>query len=79
MPPCDSCDRPAVWLAFAAYDVSYGPGGPVLVHPWVARYPAPMVRACTEHLLGLLTTDSYAEGSTGQWLVRPVPDDGGSL
>lgn len=67
MTKCDSCDKPAKWLAFAVYDVDDG-----AVHPILARYPAPMIRACNEHFIGKMWWDLKQGGTTGQFVVRPA-------
>lgn len=64
---CDLCDVEAAWLAFAAYDIE-----PTAAHLRVARYPAPMIRACAEHFTVMLADDADAPGSTGQWIVKPT-------
>lgn len=70
--PCDTCGGPASWLAWAAYETdTTAEDGPV--HPLVARYPNPMVRACSGHLVGRLWDDMAAPGSATQWVVRAVP------
>lgn len=66
---CDNCPEPAEWIAFAAYDACGGPG---LAHPHVARYAAPMIRACNTHLIGRMWFDVQLPGTTGQFVVRPV-------
>lgn len=69
MTRCDhvACQDPAVWEAFASYAVDdHSP------HPIVATYPAPMVRACDQHLGGALQADMARPGSTQQWVVRPA-------
>lgn len=43
---CDECDRPAEYTLTAAYDFDKSQ-----VHPLVACYPRPMIRACRLHLL----------------------------
>lgn len=64
---CDTCGNPATWLAYAAYDTVDS----TAVHPLVARYPEPMARACSGHLVTRLWDDAVAGGATGAWLVRP--------
>jgi hypothetical protein len=76
--PCDTCGGPATWLAFAAYETDTPEDGPLhplaaRVHPLVARYPNPMVRACSGHLVGRLWDDTAAPGSAREWVVRAVP------
>lgn len=64
---CDTCGGPATWLAYAAYDIDEG--GPV--HPLLRRYPSPMARTCSGHLVARLWDDAVAGGATGAWVVRP--------
>ena len=68
---CDreGCDRPARWLAYAAYAIESND----IEHTLLARYPMPMVRACSgEHLTWELGRDAATHGSTAQWLVTPA-------
>lgn len=69
MTACDHCHDPAHWLVFAAYDTDSSDR----VHPHVARYPAPLARACDTHLPGAFAADLNAHAATGQWVVRAVP------
>ncbi len=67
MTACDRCGEPATWLAFAAYDTGNPAGDDI--HPRLARYPAPLVRACTDHLAALVLADAATDLSTGQWVL----------
>lgn len=67
MKNCDSCSRPAEWVAYAAFDSDERVTSPF---PHVARYPAPMIRACNTHFIGLMWMDLQYPGTTGQFVVR---------
>lgn len=69
MRACDAigCDAPAVWLAFAAYDI-----GGLGVHPELARYPGAIARSCAVHLSELLLADGECVASTHQYVLQPV-------
>lgn len=76
---CDECDRPAQYTLTAAYDHDRS-----AVHPLVACYPAPMIRACRQHLLERLDRDLRAPFATTQYLLAvreirpsefPLPED----
>jgi hypothetical protein len=55
-------------VAYAAYE----PRPTDDLHPLLRRYPMPMIRACTDHLVGCLLDDAGEPGSTYQWLVTPA-------
>lgn len=61
----DGCTGRARFRAYAAYNADKGQN----VHPLHARYPAPMIRACSEHIGTLALRDGAAPGSTNQWLI----------
>lgn len=65
---CDRCTADAVWAVFAAHDSGSG----LEPHPLVARYPAPMIRACADHLHAALADDIDLPASTLQWVIRPL-------
>lgn len=77
MSECDraGCDRPAYWLAYAAYEtgIEYSSEVTAPTHPITARYPMPMVRACSgEHLTWELGRDAASATSTRMWVVTPA-------
>lgn len=61
---CDECDRPAEYTITAAYDWDRSQ-----VHPLVACYPAPMIRACRAHLLERLDREIAAPFATTQYVL----------
>jgi hypothetical protein len=61
----DGCDLPIILRAYASYNADEGEN----VHPRHARYPAPMIRSCAEHVGWMMTRDADAPHSTRQWLV----------
>jgi hypothetical protein len=67
MATCDvtTCTKRVAWRAYASYNADHGEN----VHPLHARYPGPMVRACSDHLGELMGDDTDLPGSTRQWLV----------
>jgi len=65
---CDRCDNEARYLVYAAYPV----GTPDDVHPRMARFPAPMIRACGPHLDAHLDADAQAPLSTYAWVVVAI-------
>lgn len=67
---CDECEAEAVVTLTAAYPLSNR-------CEW-GTYPAPMVRACTEHVLTYITGDQTRGGATPGYLLRFV-EDGTSL
>jgi hypothetical protein len=72
MTTCDetTCTKRIEYRAYASYNADNGEN----VHPLHARYPAPMIRACAEHLCERMAADAGRPGSTLQWLVvRPTP------
>lgn len=68
---CDNetCFEEAVWTVYAAYDTDKLS---VDVHPHLARYPMPMIRACNNHVIDLLMKDTKHQASTKQWVIKPV-------
>lgn len=65
---CDICHSQAEWMVYAAYDdLENSPGA---VHPRVARYPLPLIRACKDHLIFLLHQESQSPNTTGQWVIK---------
>jgi hypothetical protein len=69
---CDACTADAAWLAYAAFPAEQPHDAPPPIHPTVARYPAPMIRACNNHLTDRLTRDTEFTGSTAQWVIVPA-------
>jgi hypothetical protein len=61
----DGCEQPVILRAYAAYNADSGEH----VHPRHARYPAPMIRACADHVGRLMVRDADSPGSTRQWLT----------
>lgn len=68
---CDNkeCEKEALWLVYAAYDPQTKF---VDVHPTVLRYPSPMIRACSKHIIDLMTDDSKKLATTAQWVVKII-------
>ena len=66
---CDhlGCHAAAVVTLTAAY-----PSDETAIHPTFATYPAPMFRACGNHIAPLARHDAAVFGSTGTWLMRPM-------
>jgi hypothetical protein len=62
---CDECGAPAVFVAYASYEVN-----PAATHALLARYPMPMIRSCAEHIGGQLLADTAAFGATRTWVVN---------
>ena len=61
---CQECDRPAEYMITAAYDLDRS-----AVHPTVACYPAPLIRACRVHLLECLDREIGTPFATTQYLL----------
>jgi hypothetical protein len=55
-----------------AHEDGYEPPGP---HPLVGHYPAPMIRACSDHLCDELVDNMYDPDEDDQWVI--VPTDAG--
>lgn len=74
--PCDRCEKPVAFRAYASYNADNGANS----HPLHARYPMPMIRACPQHLTELMFEDAATAASTRQWLVvhprAATPKDG---
>lgn len=68
---CDKeiCSKEAMWIVYAAYDLDTRSAA---VHPNLARYPAPMIRACSSHVIDLMQDDARKGASTKQWVVKPI-------
>lgn len=66
---CDHilCTQESVWTVYAAHDLETRES---TVHPLLARYPMPMARACTEHVIDLLMEDSKKLSTTAQWVIK---------
>lgn len=64
---CDACSRPAEYTLTAAYDHDC-----TAVHPLVACYPMPIIRACREHLLPRLARDIGSPGATTQYVLTAL-------
>lgn len=62
-----TCKTKPLWTVTAAYPANNREGE----HPLVHTCPAPMVRACSDHLSHVLAQDWVHVGSTGSWLVKP--------
>lgn len=62
---CDLCHEAATWKVYAAYPYANA------VHPQVAHYPRPMIRACDEHLAAIIARDQTIAGATAFYLVEP--------
>lgn len=74
---CDFCERQTRWIVHAAYDIEgehylHSPTGNI--HPLLSRYPAPMARACDEHLTIFLIQDSKSTASSLMWVVIPAEE-----
>lgn len=66
MTVCDECGEPVLFRVYAAYDVAGRDDG----HPRVARYTAPIIRACGRHLVERIERDQGAFGHTAQYVIR---------
>lgn len=62
---CDRCQSDATWLVFATYGRHSD--------AYVATYPMPMGRLCSDHLGPFLADDMEHPGASSAWLVRPRP------
>lgn len=70
---CDVCGDTTVFLVYAAYNADQYGGTAPPVHPLVARYVRPMIRACTEHVGTQMMDDTESFASTMQWVVTLCP------
>lgn len=68
---CDKeeCDETAEWTVYAAYPLETRESA---VHPQLARYPMPMIRACSTHVIDMLMDDTKKLATTAQWVIKPA-------
>jgi hypothetical protein len=63
------CKQEAEFHVYSSYDIV-----PKEDHPRHARYPMPMIRACTEHLAELLW-EHYSPRAVTQWVILARPKE----
>ena len=70
---CDhgGCQTDAVVTLTATYPLDWNTADRNPHELWRA-YPAPMFRACRNHMAVLCERDAAAPASTNAWIVRPI-------